>query len=54
MQRDADRVAEPQLLEREADREHDGACRDERPAMRRRAQDLTVHVAAIGWGRISL
>ena len=34
-------VAEPQLLEHDADREHDGAGRDQRAAVRRRAQELS-------------
>ena len=37
---DADGVAEAQLREHDADREHDGAGRDQRPAVRRRAEEV--------------
>jgi hypothetical protein len=43
----AELVAEPQLLEHDADREHDGAGRDQRAAVRRRAQKVRVHERAI-------
>jgi hypothetical protein len=37
---DADRIAQPQLGQHHADREHDGAGRDQRPAVRRRSEEL--------------
>jgi hypothetical protein len=37
---DPDRVAEPQLREHHADGEHDGAGRDQRATVRRRAQEI--------------
>ena len=38
--RHADGVAQAQLREHDADREHDGAGRDQRPAVRRRAEEV--------------
>jgi len=37
---DPDAAAEPQLGGHHADRQHDGAGRDQRPAVRRRAEEV--------------
>jgi hypothetical protein len=49
--RDADAVAEPQLRERDADRQHHGARGDQRAAVPRRAQDLAQRAPAFRFAR---